>query len=242
MDQQFYRRAYEHGFCRDPGRLRFYLEEYLFRGVPLNGRSLLDIGGGRGLFSFYAALQGASRVVVMEPEFDGSSAGMIAGFERLRELLGHPPNISLTRELLERWDREHEKFDVVLMHNSINHIDEESTVRLRHDAKARESYLTYFELLAEVTRPGSTLIICDCSNQNFWGQLFGWNPMQRTIEWQKHQPPGFWAQLLSQHGFRHVRTSWSSPNMLGQWGRLLLGNRWAAWLTYSHFRLEMVRV
>lgn len=240
MNDKYFGPVCAQGYYSKPDRLRFYLEEYLFKGIDFNGKSVLDIGGGIGLFSYYAALKGASNVVVMEPETDGSSAGMIQGFQGLKRLLGNPVNISLTTDVLETFDRRNNKFDIILMHNSINHIDEDACVNLPTDKAAQDKYLAYFDLLREVAKPGAILIVCDCANHNFWVKLLGRNPLAPTIEWQKHQPPQFWAKLLAKRGFHHQSTKWSSPNMLGIVGRLLLGNRMSAYLTYSHFRLQMI--
>lgn len=239
--ERFYSVACEKGYYSRPGRLKFYLKEYLFKGVEIAGRSLIDIGGGNGLLSYYAALNGAGTVVVMEPEMDGSSDGVIRGFYELHQAFGNPSNISLTTDVLERFDRSGKQFDIILMHDSINHIDEDACARLPVDETARAKYLTYFDLLRDISHPGTRLIICDCSNRNFWASVLGKNPMAPTIDWHKHQPPAFWASLLSQRGFRHGNTRWSSPNMLRSAGRMLLGSRVAAYFTYSHFRLEMVR-
>src|SRR6476619_5704496 len=56
-----------------------YLHEaaHLYRGVPLAGRTVLEIDSSRGLMSLYKALQGPARVVSMEPEMIGSRSGMI---------------------------------------------------------------------------------------------------------------------------------------------------------------------
>ena len=67
----FYKIISDNGFYSKPERLKFYLEQQLFKGIDFKGKSLIDIGGGSGLFGYYAALKGASKVVIMEPEFDG---------------------------------------------------------------------------------------------------------------------------------------------------------------------------
>jgi cyclopropane fatty-acyl-phospholipid synthase-like methyltransferase len=241
MDEKVLKAICRYGAYSNPRRLGFYFEKYLFQGTNYQGKTLLDIGGGRGVFAFIAALSGASRVVVMEPEADGSSSGMIKGFYELFEILGRPANIELTTKVLQEFDRKSQRFDIVLMHNSINHIDEEGCAHLTESEEARQRYRAYFELLADVSKPGAKLIVCDCSNKNFWAQAVGVNPIMPMIEWDKHQPPEVWAELLSQRGFQHVRTSWGSFNTLGAFGRIALGNRWAAYLTCSLFRLEMVR-
>lgn len=71
-------------------RLKFYLEQQLFKNIDFRNKTLIDIGGGNGLFSFYAALNGAKKVVVMEPEFDGSTSGVIKKFHEIKALLGNP--------------------------------------------------------------------------------------------------------------------------------------------------------
>jgi len=47
--------------------LRFYLK-YLFEKISFDNKRMLDIGGGAGLFSFYAACKGATEVICLEPE------------------------------------------------------------------------------------------------------------------------------------------------------------------------------
>jgi 2-polyprenyl-3-methyl-5-hydroxy-6-metoxy-1,4-benzoquinol methylase len=51
---------------RNPGNLRFFVE-YVFEGVDLTGKTVLDVGAGDGRFSCYAAAAGAREVVSLEP-------------------------------------------------------------------------------------------------------------------------------------------------------------------------------
>ena len=55
----FYELVEKNKFYTKGSRLKFYLEQYLFKDIDFEGKTLLDIGGGNGLFSFYAALNGA---------------------------------------------------------------------------------------------------------------------------------------------------------------------------------------
>jgi SAM-dependent methyltransferase len=229
----------DNGFYTKPERLKCYLEKQLFKNIDLKDKSIIDIGGGNGLFGFYAAINGASRVVVMEPEFDGSSQGMIAGFNKINNLLGNPVNISHTNKVLEDYDRVNNKFDIILMHNSVNHIDEQSCIRLKEDKKAQLVYFQFFEKLQQISKPGGILIICDCARNNVFGDLKLPNPLSPSIEWEKHQNPTFWAELLERNNFKKQSIQWTYPNFLGEIGNLLFRNKLMAYLTISHFRLVL---
>lgn len=61
---------------------------------------MLDIGGGVGLFSFYAACCGASHVACLKPESEGSSPGMVDQFQEPSTLLGLD-QVSLRTLILE---------------------------------------------------------------------------------------------------------------------------------------------
>jgi predicted RNA methylase len=49
----------------------------IFKDINFNEKAVLDIGGGIGIFSFYASLKGASKIVCLEPEARGSASGMV---------------------------------------------------------------------------------------------------------------------------------------------------------------------
>src|SRR5690606_14229485 len=132
-----------------------------------------------GLFAFYAAINGAEKVIVMEPEFDGSTAGIQKQFEQLKSLLGNLENVEFSNRTLQNYTALN-KFDVVLLHNSINHLDEDSCQRLHYDIEAQKKYLAIFEIICEICVPGAELIITDCSSQNFFAHIGVTNPFAKS--------------------------------------------------------------
>lgn len=240
LSTRFYALVAERGLYSSPGSLRFY-GRCLFDGVPLEGKSFLDVGGGTGVYTFYAAAAGAQRAVCLEPEARGATAGVTARFEDMFELLGRPAGVRLAPTSMEEFDRRDGPFDVVLLNNSVNHLDEDACVRLPWDADARGRYRQMFTRLHELVSPGGHLIVTDCSNRNAFHQIGLNNPFMPTIDWKKHQPPELWAGLLREVGFAEARIQWTSFNRLRSSGRFLLGNRLAAFFLASHFRLLMTR-
>jgi SAM-dependent methyltransferase len=222
---------------RNVGNLRFYLD-YLFEGVPLAGRRLLDVGAGDGVYSFYAAAAGAERVVALEPEADGSTVGVTGKFTRLGEVLGLD-SVELRPETFQDFDPGDERFDVLFLHAAINHLDESATMAIGHDEAARQTYRSLFSKLASMGAPGAKLVASDASRHNLFARLPIRNPLAPTIEWEKHQTPETWARLLADAGFGDARVRWNSLNALRRPGRVLLGNRVAAWLLDSTFCLTM---
>jgi SAM-dependent methyltransferase len=129
------------------------------------------------------------------------------------------------------------RFDVVMMANSINHLDEQSCIRLAEDPSARAAYLSLLKEVYAALAPGGYLVITDCSRSNFFNDIGLKSPLMKTIEWEKHQNPHTWDALLQEAGFEKGVIQWSAPNSLGEAGRAVLGHRAAAYFLLSHFRL-----
>jgi SAM-dependent methyltransferase len=220
------------------GNLRFNMAA-VFHGVDLRGKRVLDIGGGDGKHSFYAACRGAAEVVCVDPEAEGSTSGSNDAFSRVQRRLKYD-NVRLVHARLQDVENPG-MFDVILMNDSINHIDEAACIDLLRNDTSRRIYKGVFADLVLLARPGSQLIICDCSRHNFFAALKLRNPFAPTIEWQKHQAPEVWAEILSEVGFRNPKISWTSFNPFRRVGRLLLANRLMAYFFKSHFRLVMER-
>lgn len=221
----------------DATKLQFHMDA-IFDGTEFAAKQILDIGGGKGLYTFFSAAKGAKAAVCLEPEGDGSNDGIHALFQEINQTLNFP-GVELQPKTLQQFDPGDRTFDIILMHNSINHLDESACADLKHDEAARAAYLALFRRMYEMAAPGARLIVCDCSRYNVWALLKLRNPFAPSIEWDKHQSPKLWARLLKQAGFVNVGIRWTTFNRLGAAGRLVLGNKFMAYFLRSHFCLTM---
>ena len=115
-----------------------YSMQRMFRGVPVSGKSVIDIGSGRGLTSLWLAMQGARRVVSMEPEMDGSRSGAVQlQRERISKL--RLDQMDLVTSNFQHYQPQ-ELFDVTVSNASINHLEEFELHALR-DRKTFESFV-----------------------------------------------------------------------------------------------------
>jgi SAM-dependent methyltransferase len=218
-------------------KLQYYLES-LFESVSFKNKTVLDIGGGSGIFSFYAACSGAEEVVCLEPEAAGSRSGVLEKFRRTRSRL-QLDQVRLEPITFQAYDAGQANFDVVLLHNSVNHLDEPACVNLQKDEAAGNVYRSIFSKIYDVCRDGAKLIVCDCSRHNFFAHLKMKNPLAPSIEWHKHQAPEIWARLLREAGFRNPVVDWKAPSVLRSAGERMLGNKVSAYFLTSHFCLRM---
>jgi hypothetical protein len=232
-----YSLALEHKLFRRKESLAYHFKD-VFQNVKLENKNVLDIGGGIGLLSFFAGLMGARKTVCLEPQSDGSSSDMIDNFKKFKSVLGEDlPVEHLPLTLQQYLLKPSEHFDVVILNNSINHLNEDACIHLK---KSKDSYNYYVEMFATLFKSmnaGGQLIITDCSNKNFYNDIGMTSPFVNSIEWHKHQSPQTWAKLLKQVGFSNPTINWSSPHRLGDIGRILMKNSVSAYLTSSHFRL-----
>lgn len=209
--------------------------DFLFRGIPIAGKRVLDVGTGPGAWAIWAALNGAGWVVALEPEADGSSRQVFSALCRNLERLDLTDRVSALPLRLQDLPPQTGPFDVAILFNVINHLDEEAVVRLHEDRQAFARYVGILRLLRSLMRDGGWAIVADCARRNFWNQIGLTSPLARPIEWHKHQDPELWKRLFGCSGFAFADLRWSPFQPLPR----ITSNWLAQYLTSSHFVLRV---
>ncbi|MBN1556238.1 MAG: class I SAM-dependent methyltransferase [Phycisphaerae bacterium] len=234
IEKAFSRLASSANDPQSPARVLYRCERF-FRDVSPADKAILEIGAGNGVLSAYALSRGAKRVVALEPEAAGSTAGVSMLVQKLtREFPGE--RFTFLPDTLQQFSPGDRTFDMVLLHDSINHLDEPACEIAHRSAAARESYVRLFQKIADLLSPGGQVVLCDCSRYNFFDQIGLRNPIVPFIEWRKHQSPRFWARLLREANLRTRRVDWYPFYRLRSLGRLA-ENPAAAFFLTSKFRL-----
>lgn len=175
------------------------------------GSRALEIGAGSGLMSIWMLHAGARQVTSLEPEAAGATSGVARAAAEHRAALEIPPH---------RWDYRGETFqefsddgpfDIILSHSSINHLDEAACMQLGDSEPARERYLELFSKVRRLLAPGGHFIVSDCARINLWGRMGRPSPWAPEIEWEKHQEPETWSELLGAAGLETVDSRWLHP-------------------------------
>ena len=207
----------------------------------LDGKTMLEIGSGEGLFSLWALANGIERAVLLEPEADGATKGVAGKLLKHQKALNIPDErLRLYTQTFQEYKGEMESFDIVLSYASINHIDEPACINLHRSEIAYSTYNKYFEKIYNLMRPGGYFILSDAGRINLWNQIGMNSPFSPTIEWNKHQEPDLWKQLLNETGFSFVSLDWLRFYPLRKLG--FIGcNRLIAWATISQFIITMVK-
>lgn len=219
-----------------PARAIFRYQQ-AYRGIDLRGKTVLDIGAGRGMASAFAIAQGAKHVVALEPESAGSTDGYSAVILRVQEEL-NASNFEVRAQPVQDYDNAGRTFDVVLLYQSVNHLDEPMCMALGHSEEARDVYRGIFGRIAGMMNPDARLIMVDASRHNFFPMIGLKNPLLPMIEWEKHQTPRTWVRLLAPLGFVKERVSWHTYHALRHFGPVF-ANRVVSFVLNSVFRLDL---
>lgn len=209
-----------------------------FRGLTLSGARALDVGAGWGRHTLYFSASGATHVIALEPELDGSSSGVAVTLQEAIER-DNFQNIELRKEDFRTAEFPGNAFDVVLMHAVVNHLHQTEEI-ITSGSQLEALYAKLFAKTHRLLKKDGVLIISDANRHNIGRLLAGIglkNRLQPQINWRLHQTPRVWQRLLRLAGFRRFELIYYTPFALRHcpW---LWGNRLIDFMTYGMFTLR----
>lgn len=243
LKQSFYKYLRENNIWWSPERLDYSLG-LLFQDIDLDDKDIFEIGAGHGLFSIWCAVHGAHEVIAIEPEASGATCGVQQEFKKVADAIDIEGKVEYMSATLEEYlaINETKSFDYVLMNAVINHLDEGATARI-HLPKAeveRQCYRDIFKKIFNIMNQSGVVLIYDVGRFNFWHSLKLRNPFAPTIDYNIHQQPEKWNELLCECGFELMDIRWFTPYKL-RCLRPLLSNRVAAYFLSSAFILRCLK-
>lgn len=196
-----------------PGFLHANAE--MLRDIDLRGKRVLEIGSGRGLIALLVGLQGAARVVSMEPELVGATSGVIAD-QRARIADLGLTNVEVVAADFNTWDSGGETFDIILSRASINHLYASTHHAMQH-RETHDNYLRVARRIHGLLAPGGAFIATDACRHGFFtlARRFGirrpWRWKKSGVDWRHHQNPGTWRSIFREAGFSKVVVRYPVP-------------------------------
>lgn len=223
---------------RGRGKASSYLR-FLFEDLAVGDRRVLSIEP-EGWFSLYAGCRDAAAVTWLDSSPVKRDHDPQRRFERHRDDLGLQAVVRAMRGAFPGIPSG-ERFDVILIHESIHRFDERAAPRLSRNLRAIKSYKQSLRQIAQVAEDGAVLIVTGHSPYNLFPFFHLPNPFAPGVDWDAHQSPSLWASLFRQIGFEKPRISWAVPALPGPLGRALFGHVIGSYFYTSHFRLVLTK-
>ncbi len=183
-----------------------------FADVNFTGKSVLEIGCGKGFLSLYIALfTDAAKITALdESAGEGSEAGI------LKVLKGNVSYLKLGKRLevieADALKYEPEPFDIIVANNCLHHFVDNGQ-KYWQDNEVSEGYQGMFRHFASLLKVSGELIIGEIDPFNLWRILMA-KLFFQTIEWRIHPPMSAWIDAVEKGGFFGYRLKTVVPYKL----------------------------
>ncbi len=210
--------------------------KWAFKSINFENKSVLDIGGGNGIYSYYSMYCRAKSCINLEPFQAGSKNVFVKS-----KIVDDHFKIEIINKTIQEFNSK-KKFDIIILHDSINHLNEPIFSKINIDQTSFETYSNLIGKISNLLNENGVILVTDCSRYNFWGMLGVKSPFAPTIEWNIHQSPYIIKKLFKNNGFRDFKIRWSPFKRFGLFGRILSYFGFIpAFFMQSHFNIKIIR-
>ena len=238
IENNFFNVCMEIGVSSSIKNSKFQLQQ-IFNGIILENKNILDVGGGSGYLSFYCKINGGRHVVCLEPEDEGSNNEKNNSFEVLNDRIDY--DIDYLDKRIEDYNTK-KKFDLIILHNSINHLVDGNTKELSTNDISNIKMMNTIEKISSLALDDCLLLIVDNSGYHFFQKLgFERHPLIPHVGFHDHESPDFWTSYFKEFGFKFKKVDWITPNPMRHFGKVLLNNSYSSYFFGLPFRLVLAR-
>ena len=214
----------------------FHAQEEL-AGISLSGKTVLEIGCGRGAFAIYMALAGGAHKVIALDEAEGYGADR-ENLEQLQAIIERHALVTLEiikADITASALFPDECFDLIVSNFAIHHSLHAHRKQASSDEVQNELVKIFINLNRNLNK-GGQIVLREMSGINFWRFMpYRWK--MSHIDWDIHPSLRQWLMALKEAGFNGITHAFLTPYCLSKWPSLLVRNRLANFFFSSSFYL-----
>jgi cyclopropane fatty-acyl-phospholipid synthase-like methyltransferase len=184
------------------GTFRKFLNhaEEQFRGIDLCGKSILEIGCGKGLISLWLALVKDVQDIVAIDEYEGvgEDKDNYRFFEEVIENNGL--NIELIK--MDFWNNnfKSDSFDIIVTNYALHHMVRTGKY-IASDGLTREQWIALFSEIRRILKKQGVMILKEVTRFNLWRFL----PLRfRFMDWEIHPTKKEFIYVIEEAGFENI--------------------------------------
>jgi SAM-dependent methyltransferase len=206
-------------------------------GIPLSGKTVLEIGCGRGAFAIYMALDGGARKVIALDEAEGYGADK-RSLQQLQAIIDHHGLVTLEirkADITASALFPDEYFDLMVSNFAIHHsLHAHRNQSSRHEVQ--DELVKLLKNLNRYLKQGGRIVLREMSGINFWRFMpYRWK--MSHIDWDIHPSLRQWLIAMRKAGFKETRHAFLTPVCFSKWPSRVVRNRIANFFCSSSFYL-----
>jgi len=178
----------------------YHFQEQLL-GIPLNKKTVLELGCGKGFFALWLALVGNAAKVVAIDEYEGFGEDK-NNYEFFKKVIEENSlRIELQKTDFLKNNFESGSFDIVVANYALHHIVRTGKY-ISNDAETRNQWIDVFSEIKRILKKDGVLILKEVTRFNLWRFL----PLRfRYMDWEIHPTKKEFIYVMQEAGFKNIK-------------------------------------